>query len=370
MKDLRFFLGLIFFLATALPGFSQGEQYKFSNLDVNQGLSHNQIKCSFRDSQGFMWFGTISGLNRYDGYSIKTFRNIPGESGSISNSDINSLFEDPDGNIWMTTWTGTDIYDPKTETFSHDPNVYLRKLLIPDGVISDIKKDQKGNYWFVHTSQGLFRYDTDKKTTPLFYNPLDTTTLASNQISSIAEDEQGNFWILHKNGIFEKLDANTLTVTYRNYSLNKLYNQLLDYRLMVDADDDVWLFISDRNQGVFYFNSKNQSVRRINQTSQGARLNSNIVKGIVQDNKGMIWIATDHGGINLLDKKNFTVDYILNDPDDSRSLCDNSVNVLYKDYEGLIWIGTFKKRYLVLSRKYYPFSTVQTPEFRSYEFAF
>ena len=198
MKDVRFFLGLIFFLATVLPGFSQGEQYKFSNLDVNQGLSHNQIKCSFRDSQGFMWFGTISGLNRYDGYSIKTFRNIPGESGSISNSDINSLFEDPDGNIWMTTWTGTDIYDPKTETFSHDPNVYLRKLLIPDGVISDIKKDQKGNYWFVHTSQGLFRYDTDKKTTPLFYNPLDTTTLASNQISSIAEDEQGNFWILHK----------------------------------------------------------------------------------------------------------------------------------------------------------------------------
>jgi ligand-binding sensor domain-containing protein len=128
MKDLRIFLGWIFFVA-ALPCFSQSEQYKFSNIDVNQGLSHNQIKCFFRDSQGFMWFGTISGLNRYDGYTIKTFRNVPGDPGSISNSDINSLFEDPDGNIWMTTWTGTDIYDPDTETFSHDPNVHLRKCV-------------------------------------------------------------------------------------------------------------------------------------------------------------------------------------------------------------------------------------------------
>ncbi len=223
MSDLRIFWGLVFFLGFALPALSQTDQYKFSNIDVNQGLSHNQIKCIFRDSKGFMWFGTISGLNRYDGYTIKTFRNIPGDPKSVRNSDINSLFEDPDGNIWMTTWTGIDIYDPDTETFSHDPNSYLRKLYIPDGGISEIKKDRSGNYWFIHASQGLFKYNVaDKKTTPLYYNPLDSTSLASNQISSIAEDKQGNFWILHKNGVFEKLDGKTLTITYRNNYLNEL----------------------------------------------------------------------------------------------------------------------------------------------------
>ena len=140
MKTLRVILGLVCFLCCALSSLSQPGQYKFSNIDVNQGLSHNQIKCIFRDSRGFMWFGTISGLNRYDGYSVKTFRNIPGDAKSVRNSDINNLFEDPSGNIWMTTWTGTDIYDPTTETFSHDPNAYLRKLYIPDGAISEIKK--------------------------------------------------------------------------------------------------------------------------------------------------------------------------------------------------------------------------------------
>jgi len=292
-----------------------------------------------------MWFGTISGLNRYDGYTIKTFRNIPGDARSVRNSDINSLFEDPDGNIWMTTWTGIDIYDPHTETFSHDPNTYLRKLLIPDGVISEIKKDHNGNYWFIHASQGLFKYSvTDKKTTPLYYNPLDSTSLASNQISSIAEDKQGNFWILHKNGVFEKLDGKTLTITYRNSHLNELYNQQdLDYRVAVDNDDDAWIFISDQNEGAFYFRSADKSLARINKTSRTAKLNSDIVRGIVQDNKGLIWIATDHGGVNLLDKKDFSVRYILSDRDDRRSLSENSTSALYKDYEGIIWIGTFKK---------------------------
>ena len=91
--------------------------------------------------------------------------------------------------------------------------------------------------------------------------------LASNQISSIAEDTHGNFWILHKNGVFEKFDGNTLTITYRNHYLNEFYHdQVPDYRLMVDNDDDVWLFIGDRNQGAFYYDTSTQSVTRINKT--------------------------------------------------------------------------------------------------------
>ena len=88
-------------------------------------------------------------------------------------------------------------------------------------------------------------------------------------------------------------------------------HQVLDYRLTVDNDDDVWLFISDQNEGAFYFKSVDKSLTRINKTSPMAKLNSDIVRGIVQDNKGLIWIATDHGGVNLLDKKDFSVRYIL-----------------------------------------------------------
>ena len=291
-----------------------------------------------------MWFGTGSGLNRYDGYSIKVFRNSPGDLASISNSDINSLFEGPEGRIWATGWTGVDVYDPQTETFEHDPNIYLRKLLIPDGTISDIKKDVQGNFWFIHTTQGLFRYNTqDKKTTALYYNPLDSTSLASNQIASIYPDQQGNVWIFHKNGVFEKLDAVSLTVTYRNYQLHKLFFQRsYDYRMMVDAEGDVWLYLFDNNSGVFYFKTANRTLTQIRKGSPSVKLNSDIVKGVVQDSKGLIWVATDHGGLNLIDKKKFSVSYVTHDPDDQKSLCQNNVNALYKDDEGIIWVGTFK----------------------------
>lgn len=344
MMNFKIIWALFFFLACAFSALSQVEQYRFSHVDLNDGLSDNQIKSFLKDSRGFMWFGTVSGLNRYDGYSIKVFRNTPSDPKSISNSDINHLFEDPEGRIWASGWAGVDIYDPQTETFDNNPNTYLRKLLIPDGTITDIKKDGNGNFWFIHATQGLFRYNVlDKKTTALYYNPLDSTSLASNQISSIFPDRNGNIWISHKSGVFEKLDAHTLTVTYRNYELNKLYNQhLFDYRIMVDADGDVWVFPFNSNKGIFYFNSNKRSLTHIRKISYPLKLNSDIVKGVVQDKKGLIWVATDHGGLNLIDKRKLSVKYILHDPDDNKSLCQNNLNALYKDDEGVIWAGTFK----------------------------
>src|SRR5690606_8079121 len=101
--------------------------------------------------------------------------------------------------------------------------------------------------------------------------------------------------------------------------------------------------VADRNQGVYYFNEDTRSIKRFNRYSDQPKLNSDIVKGIVQDNKGLIWVATDHGGINVIDKHDFSVRYILHDPDDNRSLSQNSINIMYKDYNGIIWIGTFKK---------------------------
>lgn len=341
----KIFWVLILLLGSTICASAQAEQYKFSHVDVNDGLSDNQIKSFLKDSRGFMWFGTVSGLNRYDGYSIKVYRNTPADPKSISNSDINHLFEGPEGRVWATSWTGVDIYDPATETFTNDPNTYLRKLLIPDGAIADIKKDTKGNFWFIHTTQGLFKYNSeDKKTTPFYYNPLDSTSLASNQISSIYPDQSGNIWIIHKNGVFEKLDAHTLTVTYRNYQLNKMFNQrTFDYRIMVDSDGDVWLYLFDSNEGIFYFNSDKKFLTRIRRASKPISLNSDIVKGVAQDSQGLIWVATDHGGLNLINKTDLTITYVMHDPDDDRSLCQDNVNALYKDDEGIIWVGTFKK---------------------------
>jgi len=321
----------------------QTKQYQFSRLDVNDGLSHNMINDFLKDRQGFVWFATLAGLNRFDGYSLKVFRNIPGDTTSVIVNDIYRLFEGPDDQMWIYSHSGNSVYNPDSETFHRNTNAVLRKLSIADGLITYVKKDSKGKYWFIHYNQGLFRYDPVSKTsTRLISTAGDVNSLATNEMSAIEEDLLGNLWVIHKNGIFEKLDPASLKITYRNEDLKeKFRGEVMEYNLTADSDGDLWIF-SNSNHGCFYFNKTSQQLESIN-TGTRIKLNSNIVRDIVQDNDGIIWIGTDHGGLNFVDKKNdFRVQQILHNEEDEKSLSQNSINTLYKDDDGIIWIGTYK----------------------------
>ena len=103
-----------------------------------------------------MWFGTMSGLNRYDGYKFRIFRHDLRDSTSLIDDYISRIMEGPDGKLWVETRNGLNIFDPLTETFNRNPQSYLRKLSLPDAFISNIIKDKKGNYWLIHPQYGLF----------------------------------------------------------------------------------------------------------------------------------------------------------------------------------------------------------------------
>src|SRR5687768_17582299 len=81
-------------------------------LGIDQGLSNNSVRCIYQDRRGFMWFGTYDGLNRYDGYSFKVFRNNFKNATSLINNWINTIDEDSDGNLWVGTRQGVCIYRP------------------------------------------------------------------------------------------------------------------------------------------------------------------------------------------------------------------------------------------------------------------
>src|SRR5688500_3595501 len=156
-------LRLAFLLTAAFcctAGFAQKEIYSFSRLDIYNGLSHNQINSILKDQSGFVWFGTMSGLNRYDSYSFKVFRNKTGDTNSINDNYINGLFELPGGKIWVTTRNTTpNVYDPETEQFNRNPQQYLASLSLPQSSVRSIVKDKKNNFWFVYDSLGLYRHD-------------------------------------------------------------------------------------------------------------------------------------------------------------------------------------------------------------------
>src|SRR5438105_4776546 len=91
-----YFFTVILLLFGYADALAQSNQYRFSQLDIHNGLSHNQVNCIFKDSEGFMWFGTASGLNRFDGYTVKVFRHDPADKKSVLDDFINNIFEGPD----------------------------------------------------------------------------------------------------------------------------------------------------------------------------------------------------------------------------------------------------------------------------------
>jgi signal transduction histidine kinase/ligand-binding sensor domain-containing protein/DNA-binding response OmpR family regulator len=327
--------------------YAQPLQYKFVRLTVNNGLTNNQVTCFLQDSRGFVWIGTSSGLNRFDGYSLKNFRNDSRDSLSITSSVISSLMEDPDGRIWISNVynaTQINVYDPVTERFSVSTEAILRTYGIRNGIVRDIVKDSKGNFWFLH-EYGLFFYDPlQKKSTAIGYAPSDSMNTPGYNISSLKEDKQGDLWAIQRNGLLLKISGKDHQVVYKNpYFKNRNLNTEHTYHVLPDMDGDVWVYPTTASQGIYYFNTATKEFRPINENSQGVKLNTNIVRGVVQDNSGMVWVGTDHGGVNILDKRNWSVRYLRNNPEDIQSISQNSLTSLYKDRTGMIWLATFKQ---------------------------
>ncbi len=82
-----YFTGLLFFCIYTRS------HLDFEHIATADGLSQSDIQSILQDSRGFMWFGTWEGLNKYDGYTIKVFKNNPADQNSISNNFINSIAE-------------------------------------------------------------------------------------------------------------------------------------------------------------------------------------------------------------------------------------------------------------------------------------
>lgn len=341
------------------------DQYKFSLLDMSDGLSNNQIKCFLKDSHGFLWIGTMSGLNRYDGYEIREFKYDSKDTSSIVGNTILKLFEDPEMNVWVQTNYGYSIYSHVTGKFSSNREAFLKKYNLPTIEIENIIQDHDGNFWFINAGQGVTKYDPHTLTSiTLKHSPSDVHSLGSNNISSIAPNAQGDIWVAHRNGIVERLDGKTLTVKERNLTIYQKFDQeLLFYDLLVDSEDDVWVFLPFDSRGLFLYKPNENSTYYFHKGSHRYKLNHDLARGLVEAKPGLIWAGMDHGGINVIDKKSLTVQYIQHHDEVAKSLAHNSINTMYKDNEGIVWVGTVKN-----GVNYYHENIMRFPHFKHHKF--
>jgi signal transduction histidine kinase/ligand-binding sensor domain-containing protein/DNA-binding response OmpR family regulator len=349
---MRFFIWMGL-LVLSLSAFAQSEYFNFSKLDTYTGLSHNQVTSILKDSDGFVWFGTMSGLNRYDGYSCRIFRKNFTDSSSLLDNSVQALYELPGNRMYVMTNAGPCIYDATREKFDANCDKFLNGLGLPSGNIVNIKKGNNGRYWILYNNNDLYLYSTEDKKARSFAR--DPRIQLSEQITSANETKDGKLWLLYQNGFLQQYDIGLDRIIFSSTALQNLNNERISYNFFIDTDGDIWLWAL--NKGVFLFQPSFNSIKRFNESTYPSRLNTNLVSEIVQDNNGLIWVATDHGGINLINKKeDFTTGYLLNDPKDPRSLSQNSITEIYKDDNGIIWLGTFKQgvNYLNSNRVLFP----------------
>ena len=340
----RLLLLIVTYILTAGWVYAQDNHYQFSRLDIANGLSNNAINCIYKDSKGFVWIGTGSGLNRYDGYTFKVYKHSA-DSTALIDDDITGIFEGPFGKLWIATMGGLNIYDPVEDRFERDVDKQLKNMGIPDNYIWDIKKDHSGNFWFVHTSYGIYKYQSrDGKVIHLQHSVKENKSLYSNNVTGMTEGPDGYIWVVYQNGVLDKVDENSGLVTNRVDILNKIARQSqANYRVFADRDGDLWVFELGSPSGLFFYDIKKGALKNITTKSPGRHLSSDIVTGVLQDDKNIIWVATDHGGTNLIDKSDFKIQSLLTREGDSKSLSQNSITCLYKGNDGVVWIGTFKK---------------------------
>jgi len=341
--------------------FGQERQYHFLHLDIKNGLSHNQISAIYKDKKGFMWFGTQEGLNKYDGYTFKVFRHDAANPSSLSDDRINNLYEGPGGKLWIDARYIYNIYDPATEKFERNVLQVQKQMGLPFTQYPDlIKKDGNGNFWYVFNKHQIYICDTSGHRVR-FIEHRNTPSFISDNINDVEPDHRGGMWIMFETGVLQKINVNTGNVVYTSRLLSHEtgYAKRL-YRCVADRQDCLWVYEPGSGTGIYYLDPVNNKLQHFDNKSSTVRLNCNIVNNIVEDNKGIMWVATDHGGINLIDKSTFKVRYIVNQEDDPMSISENS-GILYMDDQGIMWFGTYKR-----GINYYHENIIKFPIYRHY----
>ncbi|NDV83786.1 hybrid sensor histidine kinase/response regulator transcription factor [Bacteroides sp. 51] len=338
------------------------DNISFKHLGIKEGLSHSQVNHIFKDSRGFIWISTASGLNRYDGYNFKVFKRDNQSSSSLIDNFVDNVQEDAGGGLWIHARALTyTYYDPQKETFQPAEERLSSIYGIKHGPHL-IYIDKKKNIWCHTNAVGTYQYNV--ATRKLLFYPVDEANGLSNQnVRCITEDRNGIIY-LYESGLIEYLDPNSNQVSHRNRDLLKNPGKLFpEYSMFVDAQGDYWVYAKDQAGLWIYYTQENRWEHCSTQYDSHYVLSHDIVCDVKQDNKGQIWIATDHGGVNIINKELHTISHIVNDPLDCRSLQHNSIICLYCDENGDTWVGTYKRGISFYSESIFKFKSDLLPDF-------
>ena len=338
-------LCLTFLSITAEAQTSFISDMKFRRLDTPQGLSSSQINCIFKDSKGFVWIGTPYGLNRYDGYRVKSYYSNLRDTTTMRDNYTDRVFEDADGLLWMRQGMNYCVYDPKTETFERKASRVLAKLGLNCNV-EWLHIDSKKNIWVKDFENAIYCYHPhakDNKITTIKMGYGMNEFSPNYGISTVAE--YGNYLlVVTNNGELVCLNGERGVVEWVDrwmYETSGIDSQ--EYRLYVDKDMNIWcnvlsfVFVHENKTKKWYSMIDYLSAKGIEGVPNALQ-----VWGLLVDKDDRLWLVCDHDAVVVIDMKNKQWKQFLNNKYDETSISDNTLRNIYQADDGSIWIGSYK----------------------------
>ncbi|WEK34748.1 MAG: two-component regulator propeller domain-containing protein [Candidatus Pseudobacter hemicellulosilyticus] len=363
-------LALKTLLLLHLSLFSNAQTIYFRHYEIEDGLSNNTIITSLQDRDGFMWFGTSDGLNRFDGYGFKLFSMHPDPATGNAGTAIFHLYLDDTGTLWVGTVKGLYYYNKEDESFTRLPHTQGQ-------VVRTIQGDANNNIWFVE-GPTLYRYDTRLKK----INAYPSTELQ--HITTLFRSADSTLWLGCANGVLASYQPSTQQFqTYSSPQLSRNANtieticQASDSTLLIgtsltglkrfDTRHRQWTTIAlqPRSQerlyirsvlqashdefwigtetGLFILNCRTDSIRHLHKvTGDKYALTDNAIYSLCKDKEGGIWVGTYFGGINYFPNHSMPFEKYFPKPDEN-SIRGSVVREIIQDRHGLLWIGTEDK---------------------------
>lgn len=395
---------IIYTMLLSLLATSQlaAQPYTVKRLGIEQGLSNNYVVSVAQDQQGFLWFATQEGLNKFDGTRFTTFyKNDPSQdSQGITGNELNKVFADPKRPIiWIATQRdGLNAYDYNRQEFTaylHNPDIpqslitnditdiapcsrtedglwlstYYRGIEYFDintgefthynkQTIPSLTSEQAwtvldggdDNLYIGHVDGGLSILSLKDKSVRNFrHEPGNPMSLPGNDVHCIVKDTNGNIWLGTSKGLALFNAANGCFITFKNNKSDK-YAALCSRILSIRQLNDNKLWISSELNGICILDLKQSlflspekiSLEYIHEGDNNRRLSNSSVRCIFQDSFDNIWIGTWGGGINFISNKPplFTTLSYSPPPNTENSLNNKVASSLCTDKQGRLWIGT------------------------------
>ncbi len=331
MKLSTFIISLILFTGTLLPAAGSENRFFFQHPVQAGGLPDSSVSSIVQDYRGFIWFGTLNGLVRYDGMKTTLFEHDPYNRASLPHNKIQTMVAYKHS-ILIGTYDGLSILDVDTEKFRNFSKIPGDSSSLSNSVVVSILPDNDGKIW-VGTLQGLNRLDPKTgKCEVFFHNEKDSSSIANDVIRSLYRDKQGKIWI----GTYSGLDCyNRKTGHFLHFGLTGGKGFLLPskYVMSIRGGEGNTLWVGTWGGGISSFNTVSHAVASYS-------LDDNRVYTVSTDKKGKVWAGTWGGGLFILHILSKKVEKYIQEPGNAQSLSNNTVYSIMRDSQGFFWIGT------------------------------